>query len=276
MPSFMRGASRDSLTAARSRLDTVLAEPGAAAPEMVGAELFAVVDVLDAQPALRAALTDPSRDAESKTALAAALIRSQVSTTTLDVVSAAAASRWSGVGDLATALEDLAVQAWATAAERRGALDAVEDDVFRFTQIVAGSPQLRAALTDRVAPVSAKQALVAGLLDGKAAPESAALASRVVAHPRGHSLEDGLGDLEHAVAERRRRVTATVVSAVPLSDSQHARLVAALSRQRGVPVHLNVVVDPEVVGGIKVTMGDEVVDGTLASRLEDARRRFAG
>jgi F-type H+-transporting ATPase subunit delta len=276
MPDLMRGASRQSLAAARARLDQALADPSAAEPQALGEELFSFVDVLDAQPALRAALTDPGGDSDSKAALATELLSGKVSGTTMVQVEAAARSRWSAARDLGDALADLAVQALATSAERRGALDAVEDDVFRFTQIVAGSGELRAALADRIAPSAAKAQLVGELLQGKAASESRVLLSRVVAHPRGRSLEDGLADLEREVAERRRRLTATVVSAVPLSDAQRERLAVALSAQRGTQVHLNVVVDPDVVGGLRVTIDDEVVDGTLANRLEEARRRFGG
>jgi len=276
MARSMQGASRESLAAARGRLDTLLSTATGEDPLVIGAQLFAVVDVLDVQAAVRAALTDPARSGDDKAQLATTLLQGKIDGAVLDLVGGVVRQRWSRPRDLADALADLSVQAVATSAERRAVLDAVEDDLFRFGQIVTGAPQLRAALTDRAVPAAPKQRLVDDLLAGKASPEATLLLGRAVAHPRGQSLEDGLGDLVREVAERRRRLTATVVAAVPLTEQQRERLAVVLSAQRGKQVHLNVVVDPEVVGGVKVTIDDEVVDGTMATRLDEARRRLAG
>ena len=276
MAGTMQGASRETLAAARARLDTLLSTATGEDPLAIGSQLFAVVDVLDAQAAVRAALTDPARSGEDKAQLAATLLGGKIDGAVLDLVGGVVRERWSRPRDLPDALADLSVQAVATAAERRAVLDAVEDDLFRFGQIVTGAPQLRAALTDRAVPSAPKQRLVDDLLAGKASPEATLLLGRAVAHPRGRSLEDGLADLVREVAERRRRLTATVVAAVPLTQAQRERLAAVLSAQRGKQVHLNIVVDPEVVGGVKVTIDDEVVDGTMATRLDEARRRLAG
>ncbi|MFZ0324387.1 MAG: F0F1 ATP synthase subunit delta [Actinomycetes bacterium] len=272
----MQGASRESLGAARGRLDALLSAGSGTQPLPVGEQLYSVVDFLDDQPAVRAALTDPSRSATDKAQLFDTLFRDKIDGATQDLVGGIVRERWSRPRDLADALADLGLQAVATAAERRQVLDSLEDDLFRFGQIVAGSPQLRSALTDRAVPAVPKQQLVDDLLRGKASPEAALLLGRVVVHQRGRSLEDGLADLIEEVAERRRRTTATVVAAIPLTEQQRERLAASLSAQRGTQVHLNVVVDPEVVGGLKITIGDEVVDGTLATRLDEARRRLAG
>lgn len=275
MTDLVRGASRESLGSARQRLAAQLSgQPDAA--RQVGEELFGVVDLLDGQPALRAALTDPGRDHEARTGLISGLLRNKVAAATLEPAVAAVRERWSAPQDLAEALSDLGVQALAVSAEQRDALDDVEDDVFRFGQIVSGTPQLRAALTDRAAPAPARAGLLERLLQGKAQPETLALLRRAVLAPRGRSLEDALQLVQRQVAERRRRRTATVVSALPLSGQQRTRLAVALQRQAGMPVHLNVIVDPDVVGGFKVSLGDEVIDATLANRLRDARRKMAG
>ena len=278
MATVMRGASRESLDAARDRLDALMS-PGTGAgvsPADLGEQLFAVVDLLDAQPALRGALTDPSREGSAKADLVGSLLRGKVSDEALDLVSGMARSRWSAPRDLADALSDLGVWSVATSADRGGRLDAVEDDVFRFGQVVRATPELRQALTDRAAPAEVKGALVDQLVAGKAAPEPTVLLRRAVATPRGVSLEDALGDLEREVAQRRSRTTATVVAAVPLTATQRERLAAALSQQLGLTVQLNVIVDPAVVGGLKVTVGDEVLDATLTRRIDDARRSITG
>ncbi len=276
MPAPMQGSSRASLAAARGRLDVLLSSGVATDPLSLGEQVFSVVDLLDAQPAVRAALTDPARAGEDKAQLVSSLFAGKVEGPTLDLVSGMVRDRWAQPRDLAEALADLGVQSLATAAERRNALDTVEDDLFRFGQIVAGAPELRSALTDRAVPAGPKQRLVDTLLTDKTSPEAHLLLGRAVVHPRGRSLEAGVADLIRDVAERRRRITATVVAAVPLTEQQRSRLAAVLSAQRGAQVHLNVVVDPEVVGGVKVTIGDEVVDGTLSTRLDEAHRRLAG
>jgi F-type H+-transporting ATPase subunit delta len=97
-----------------------------------------------------------------------------------------------------------------------------------------------------------------------------------VTEPRGRSLESNLEALAGAAAARRQREVATVTSATPLTEQHRERLAAALAAQLGHHVQLNVVVDPGVVGGLRVSVGDEVIDGTLANRLDEAQRRIAG
>ena len=99
--------------------------------------------------------------------------------------------------------------------------------------------------------------------------------TRLVTAPRGRSLEAGLESLSKLAAERRDRMVAVVTSAVPLSDPQKQRLGAALAKLYGRPMHLNLDVDPGVLGGIRVQVGDEVINGSIADRLEDAGRRLA-
>ena len=78
------------------------------------------------------------------------------------------------------------------------------------------------------------------------------------------------------VATQRGRTIATVRSAVPLTEAHRQRLADSLSRTYGMPVAINVVVDPEVVGGIRVQIADDVIDGSISTRLADLRSRLAG
>jgi len=185
-------------------------------------------------------------------------------------------SRWSQSRDLVDALEELADTAELTAAQKRGALDDVEDELFRFGRIVSSNTGLRAALTDRAATTAAKIELLHRLLGGRAAASTERLVTRLVTAPRGRSLESGLESLSKLAAERRDRLVAVVTSAVPLSDTQKQRLGAALAKLYGHTMHLNIDVDPEVLGGIRVQVGDEVINGSIADRIEDAGRRLAG
>ena len=99
---------------------------------------------------------------------------------------------------------------------------------------------------------------------------------RVITAPRGLTFETALRRLSEEVAARRERRVATVVSAIALTDDQRDRLLAALSAKFGGQVYLNVVIDPDVIGGLRVTVGDQVIDGTIATRLDEARLRLVG
>lgn len=301
----MQGASRESLSSASERLDTLLASPATeagdvaerathwvgrflpslaqrvesvlpvAGPLGVGDALFAVAALLDEQPSLRAALTDPARSGEDKAALAASLLRGKVAEQVVDLVSGMVRSRWSTPRDLAEGTARLGVEAVLVSAQRHERLDEVQDELFRFARTVASQPELRLALTDRGLPVERKSDLLTELLKEKTTVEAARLIVHAVTEPRGHSLESNLEALADAAAARRQRQVATVAAAVPLTENQRDRLTAALSAQLGHDVQLNVVIDPEVVGGLRVSLGDEVIDGTLATRLDDAQRRIA-
>ncbi|WP_046730640.1 F0F1 ATP synthase subunit delta [Streptomyces humi] len=268
------GASREALAAGRERLDALTDSTSVDATRLAD-ELAAVTALLDREAGLRRVLTDPAQPGEAKAELVRRLVGGQVSETTADVVAGLVRSRWSQPRDLVDALEELANIADLTAAQKSNTLDDVEDELFRFGRIVSSSTELRAALTDRKATAAAKVELLHRLLGGRAKPVTERLVTRLVTAPRGRSLEAGLEALSKLAAERRSRVVAVVTSAVPLSEPQKQRLGAALAKLYGRTMHLNLDVDPAVVGGIRVQVGDEVINGSIADRLEDAARRMA-
>ncbi len=231
--------------------------------------------LLDAQPALRRALTDPTRPQAARAGLVRSLLEGKVSQATLNTVAGLAAAHWSGPADLATAAEQLAVLAAAAAADETGHLDDVEDELFRFGQLVAGSPPLRAALSSPVAPADLKRQLVHTLLAGKVTDTTLRLVTQAAVHPRGRSLDASLTEYARLVAEWRQRLVAVVRVAVPLSDSERDRLAAALAAAFGHGIHLDVLLDPAVLGGISIHIGDEVIEGSVASRLAALRRQLA-
>ncbi|MFI2074475.1 F0F1 ATP synthase subunit delta [Streptomyces triculaminicus] len=271
----MNGASREAFASARESLDALTAGTSVDVAKLAD-ELAAVTALLDREVSLRRVLTDPAQPGEAKAELARRLLGGQVGGECADLVAGMVRSRWSRSRDLVDAIEELASGADLVAAERAGALDDVEDELFRFGRIVASNPELRAALTDKVADRSAKAALVRELLGGRANPVTERLVVRLVSAPRGRSLEGGLNALSKLAADRRDRMVAEVVSAVPLNDQQKQRLGDALAKLYGRRVHLNLDVDPEVLGGIQVRIGDEVISGTIADRLAEAGRRMAG
>ncbi|NUP41651.1 MAG: F0F1 ATP synthase subunit delta [Streptomyces sp.] len=271
----MNGASREALAAARERFDALTDSTSVDAAKLAD-ELAAVTALLDREVSLRRVLTDPAQPGEAKAELAARLLSGQVGGEAIDLVSGMVRSRWSRSRDLVDSIEELASAADLVAAQRAGALDDVEDELFRFGRIISSSTELRSALTDRVATTAAKVTLVRELLGGRVNPATERLVARLVTQPRGRSLEAGLDGLSRLAAARRDRLVAVVTSAVPLSDQHKQRLGAALAKLYGHKVHLNLDVDPEVLGGIEVRVGDEIIDGTIADRLGEAARRMAG
>ncbi|MGD6743291.1 F0F1 ATP synthase subunit delta [Streptomyces sp. BH106] len=269
------GASREALAAARERLDALTDSTSVDAKALAG-DLASVTALLQREVSLRRVLTDPAQAGEAKAELASRLLGGQVGGETVDLVSGLVRSRWSASRDLVDSLEELANTADLTAAQKSGELDDVEDELFRFGRIVSSNTELRAALTDKSASDSAKGELVKQLLDGRAKPTTERIVGRLVTAPRGRSLEAGLESLSKLAAERRERMVAVVTTAVPLSDAQKQRLGASLAKLYGRQMHLNLDVDPEVLGGIKVQVGDEVINGSIADRIEEAGRRMAG
>ena len=271
----LQGASRESLAASRETVATLVRTPDTD-PSRLAGDLFGLTALLDQERALRRAMTDPSRSSDDRAGLARAVAGSEVGPAALDVFVWAARARWSGPRDLADALEILSVDAQVAAADRAGRLDAVEDELFRVGRIVAGNAELRIALSDRSAPVEARAALLEGLLGDQVAPETAVLLRQAVIAPRGRTFDRSVELFGRIAAEQRSRLVATVTAAVPLTTEQRTRLGNALRRIYGAEVHLNIQVAPDIVGGISVEIGDEVIDGSVMSRLEDARRRLAG
>ena len=271
----MRGASRASLAAAKDRLAASLADGEAARAADLGDQMFAVVGLLDREPALRRSLSDPSIDSDARSALAGTLLRGKISAIALDQVTALAGDRWSEPADLADAAEELAVLAICTSADVAGQLDELEDELFRFGRIVGGDPGLRYALSNLFVPADGRRSLVVDLLDGKVSGPALRLIGQAAAYPRGRSMDANLAAFASLAAALRQRLVAEVHVAVPLSGDQRSRLAAVLAAAYGHDVHLNVVVDGQLVGGMTVRIGDELINGSVVSRLAELRRGLA-
>lgn len=271
----MEATSRASLAAAHERLDA-LARDGAGTTDFadVADGLFSVGTVLGRAPGLQRALTDTSRNEADRVGLLEGLFGTQLSPLPLDAVRGLVRTRWSRPGDLTEAIETLAVQAMFAAAEASGVLDDVEDELFRFGRVIEREPALRAALLDPGLPADRKVALLDALLEGKARPATRRLLTRVVTDPRGRSIDAALDELIRLAAARRQRLVAQVQVAAPLDPEQSRRLATSLARIYGRDVQLQVEVDPGVLGGVLVRVGDEVIDGSITHRLDEVARRL--
>src|SRR5258708_5552182 len=264
--------SRAAVAEARERFEAVAVT---ADLSVLAEDLKAVLHLLDREHGLRRAVTDPARDADSKASLVRTLLDGKVSEAAVRLLAEVVGLRWSRPSELLDTIEKLAVNAEAAQAEAAGQLDELEDELFRFSRIIEAEPQLRAALASRRLPRQRKAELVGALLENKVTPSALRLITEVVTDPRGRSLERGLAEYDRLVAERRSRLIALVRTAVALSEEQRTRLASALSAAYGHDVHLNIELDPSVVGGLSIQLGDEIIDGTIAGRLDDVRRRLA-
>ncbi|MGZ4428073.1 MAG: F0F1 ATP synthase subunit delta [Nocardioidaceae bacterium] len=265
----MQAGSAKSMAAVLEKTDEVLRSDADAG--QVGSELFAFVLNLDHGHGLRRALTEPAVPAEAKRRLVHALVEGKVSAAAVDVIDVAVSNRWSQGRDLADALEQASVTAHVTKADRAGQLDALEDNLFRFSRIAEGNSGLREVLSDREMPLEGKRALLHRLLDGKVDETTTALLAQAVA-ARHRSLTGVLDTYQKVAARRRDRVVATVWVAAPIDEQQRERLAGALSREFDRPVHVNIVIEPSVLGGVRVAIGDEVIDSTIETRLKQAQR----
>jgi len=265
--------SRASLAEAKERLEAVI--PSADLGTL-GGDLFAVLHLIDREHGLRRAVSDPARDGADKAQLVQALLEGKVSPAALELVADVVRLRWSKPSELSDAIETLAVTAESARAEQAGQIDDLEDELFRFSRVVEGEPELRGALAGAGLPDERKQGLVDALLGGKVTPATLQLITELVLRPRGRSLEGGLAEYGRLVAQRRQRLVALVRSPVELSEAQRTRLAAVLAAAYGHEVHLNIELDSEAVGGLSIQIGDEIIDGTIAGRLDDVRRRLAG
>ena len=290
----MEASSRAAIAAARARLDE-LTRPASGvlertkdrltgqaraitAPELVtlADELFAVARLLDGQLSLRRALSDPAGKPEDRAALARRLFAGKVSDVTLDLVETVAGQRWSHPIDLVDAFMTLATEASLDAANVRGELDGVEDELFRFGRIVSGDRELGRLLSDRKASAEGKRALLDRLLSGRVSPVTEQLLRNVLTGPHVGTAENAVERLSDVASRRRGQSVARVTSAVALTADQEQRLSDVLRRIYGRTVGLQITVDPSVLGGLIVQVGDEVIDGSIAHRLEAAERRLAG
>lgn len=271
----MRATSQASLSAAAKSWEYVLSQAGSRAREF-GNELFAVSDLLEASGGLRRALTDPSRDGDDKAQLATSLWSGKAAPEVVELLTGLVRGRWSTEHDLGQAAGILGTTSVLAAAENAGKLEQVEEELFRVNRLLADNRDLRIALSDKSAATERRTDLVRTLLGVRVQEETLDIVSRQVERIGKATIAQGLTRAIEQAAARRKRKVAVVTAAGPLNQTQIQRLRATLTRTYGQDVEVNVAVDPTLVGGLRIQIGDEVVDATVVARLEEARRRLAG
>ena len=269
------GSSRQSLVAARGKLDDAVKSATSSSASTLSSELFFAAEVLAGNVPLRRAFADISRDAAAKGALVKDLFGKSVGTAALSLLTDISTLRWSAGGDIVHVLEQLAIEAEGSAANIDGALDRVEDELFAVSRIIVENFELRKALVGSGAQ-AAKAALITEVLAKSATPSTIKLSVALVTSLRGRSIEAAFADYLFGLANRRNRLIADVRVATALSADQKVRLAAAIEKQVGQPTRVNIQIDPTILGGVSVRFADELVDGSVSNRLADAVRALAG
>lgn len=270
------GSSRASVAALRKNLVDLVEKQSASNTAQLTSDLFSILTVLSSSSGLRRALTDNSRDANSKAELISNLFGKKISDDAKKLFAQAASLRWSNPAEIADAIENLAVESASAAADKSGELEGVENQLFEFAQLLIANPEFRQALNSATDSDENKVLLLKSVISGKYLAATSALLQQAVSLRRGRSIDATISTYSHYVSSSRNRLVAHVKSAVELTDKQKTALVAALSKQMGKQVHINVEVDPKVLGGISIRYLDDVIDGTIINRLAEASRALAG
>ena len=275
-PLKLRAASRESLAAVVDKFDQVTASMGIDELGTVADDLAAVAKLLTRETTLAKHLAKPADDTHEgspQVRLARSLFQGKISGPAYEIVETAIAQRWSADHDLIGSIEHVARLALLARADRYRDAEVVEDELFRFGRILDGQPQLSSLLSDYTVPAEQRVALLDKVLDraGSVNSVTRALLTQTVELLRGERADESVDELAELAVVRRGEVVAHVSAAADLTDSQRTRLVDVLRRIYNHPVSLQLEIDPALLGGLQVTVGDEVIDGSISSRLAAAR-----
>lgn len=274
----MAGVSSESLAAALVALEAKLPD----ASLQLAKELFGILGTVDSSAGLRRALTDPSRSGDEKSALVKQLFGGKVSADAVELAGGLASSRWASARDIGDALETLAASVVIAVAENKSAVSAsglsglelLENDLFSFNHAVESNHEVQRALSEPQASSAAKTALAEKLVPG-ASEEAKVLIGQAVSAPRGLKATKLVGRFAELAAKRQQRWIATVSVTRPLTETQTSRLQAGLNALYGRELKINMNVDPALIGGIRIQVGDEVVDASVLARLGQLHRQLA-
>jgi len=265
----MGSATREALSASRA----ALAALGGKTDLATGEQLLAAGRVIGESSPLRAALADPSTAAADKTSIVTSVF-SSVSPVARDLLSTVVTHRWSSEDDLLAGIEEIGFRVVADSLPAKSAT--IESELFTFGEAVNSDPELELAVSSKLGSNAAKLALVEKLLGSKASKQTVAIAGQLVQQPRGRRIAELLRNAASIVADQAGLSVATVTTASTLDAAQLKRLSAGLATTYGRELRINQIVDPTLLGGVRVQIGDDVIDGSVASRLKELRLQLAG
>jgi len=262
----MGSSTREALSEVHAALAKV-SKPDLATGEQV---LSAGRVIGDSSPLL-SALVDATAESADKVSIVDAVF-ANYSATTKTLLGAVASSRWSSGDDLLAGIEEVGFRVLGASVP---ASVSIEDELFAFGAAVSSDPSLELAVSSKLGSGEAKAALVHSLVASKFSKQTTAILEHLVQQPRDRRIGELLKAAASAVADQRGFAIATVTTVAPLTKAQVERLTTALGASYGREIHVNHVVDPSIVGGLRVQIGDDVIDGTIASRLSDLRLQLA-
>jgi len=233
-----------------------------------------VARLLLREPILARHLAEASGQTDAKKALLQQLLGGKVGAAALDLLDAAVSIRWSTTADFVDSVEHLARLSLMVRAERENQAEEVAEQLFRFSRVLESQPQLNTLLSDFSAPADGRVSLLRSVLGSGAGDTAGALLAQTVELLRGQRADDAVAQLAELAITRRGELVAEVSAAADLTESQRTRLTAVLARIYHHPVSIQLNVDPALLGGLAVTVGDEVIDGTLSARLTAAENKL--
>lgn len=274
--SGMRSASRDALTAVVERFTSMAASLSTDELSTLADELTAVDKLLLREPILARHLAEATGETAAKQQMLQKLLGTRVGANALEVLNTAVSVRWSKTPDLVEAIEHVARLALLTRADRENQAEEVAEQLFRFGRILDSQPRLASLLGDYAQSGDQRVALLRSVLSQATGTNStaSALLAQTVELLRGDRADEAVGELAELAVAHRGEVVAEVGAAAELSDAQRRRLTEVLTRIYHHPVSVQLTVDPDLLGGLVVAVGDEVIDGTLSSRLAAAETKL--
>jgi F-type H+-transporting ATPase subunit delta len=274
--SGMRSASRDAQTALVERFTSMAASLSADELSALADDLTAVDKLLLREPILARHLEEATGETAAKQQMLQRLLGTRIGSNAIEVLNTAVSVRWSKTGDLVDAIEHIARLALLTRAERENQAEEVAEQLFRFGRILDSQPRLASLLGDYAQSGEQRVSLLRSVL-GQASgtnATAAALLAQTVELLRGARADDAVEELAELAVAHRGEIVAEVGAAAELSEAQRRRLTEVLTRIYHHPVSVQLNVDPELLGGLAVAVGDEVIDGTLSSRLAAAETKL--
>jgi ATP synthase F0 subunit b/ATP synthase F1 delta subunit len=270
----LRAASRQSVTTVVEQFDDAVAGLDGDALTKLSDDLASTVKLLRREPVLGRHLADPSADSASRVQLVERLLSGKVSDSALDILKTAVSQRWSSSADLIRGIQHIARLALLVRAEADGQIEDVEEQLFRFSRTLDSETRLITLLSEYTSPLEGRISLLNSVLARRASKNTADLLRQSIELLHGERADDAVRELANLAVSRRGEVVAHVRAASELSDAQRNRLTELLNRIYAHPVSLQLDIDPSLLGGLTIAVGDEVIDGSLSSKLASAENRL--
>lgn len=240
----------------------------------IGNELFTITKVLDDSIQLERALTDPSRPVADKVAVLKELLSDNAHPMTMEIMTDLVSRRWSRARDIANAVEDFGVDAMMYYADATDATLQVSIELSELHSALLNLPVVRAKLYDYQATSEARVKLFREVFSGKTLNKvTMRLAEHATCNLRRRRYLETIQWLINKFSRHMGESMVTVTTATPLKKEQIKRLVEVYSAKVGRQVHINSVVDPTVLGGMRIQVGDEVTDNTVVAQLQNLHRK---